>query len=274
MHLKGGLHIHTTCSDGELSIEEVIRVYSGLGFDFIALTDHDFLLQPDCYKSITKINTDLIIFNEIKDKCPDLEKIIEVSENPADGHISFADLLAEEDDTPVESDADPEDIAFIFYTSGTTGNPKGEEIKVFVVAEDDSLTEEEVIEYCKEHLAGFKVPKFVELLEEDFPGSPIGKVLKKTLREWGLKGGPKSKGTEVTVADIFGTMESRVIPEGVAGITANYGYIITGTDGGEFTVCVDDGTVQVKEGIHDPNVTTTCSAKDWGSPSLWASSTA
>ena len=66
MHLKGGLHIHTTCSDGELSIEEVIRVYSGLGFDFIALTDHDFLLQPDCYKSITKINTNLIIFKGVE----------------------------------------------------------------------------------------------------------------------------------------------------------------------------------------------------------------
>ena len=58
-------------------------------------------------------------------------------------------------------------------------------------------------------------------------------------------------------------MESRVIPEGVAGIKANYGYIITGTGGGEYTVCVADGKVQVKEGIHSPNVTTTCSAKDW-----------
>jgi hypothetical protein len=66
MHLKGGLHIHTTCSDGELSLEEVIRVYSGLGFDFIALTDHDYLLRPDCYKSITEINTDLIIFTGVE----------------------------------------------------------------------------------------------------------------------------------------------------------------------------------------------------------------
>jgi len=148
-------------------------------------------------------------------------------------------------------------------TVGVPDKTMGEEVKVFVVAEDDSLTEEEVIEYCKEKLAGFKVPKYVELLEEDFPRSPIGKVLKKTLREWGVNGTPKQKGPEVSVADIFGTMESRVIPEGVAGITANYGYIITGTGGGEYTVCVDDGKVEVKEGLHDPNVTTTCSAKDW-----------
>jgi PHP domain-containing protein len=66
MHLKGGLHIHSTCSDGELTLEEVIHVYSDLGFDFIALTDHDFLLQPDCYNLIEKINTDLIIFKGVE----------------------------------------------------------------------------------------------------------------------------------------------------------------------------------------------------------------
>jgi len=58
-------------------------------------------------------------------------------------------------------------------------------------------------------------------------------------------------------------MESRVNPDGVKGITANYGYKITGTGGGDFTVCVTDGKVEVKPGIIDPNVTTTCSAKDW-----------
>ncbi len=148
-------------------------------------------------------------------------------------------------------------------TIGVPDKTMGEEIKVFVIAEDDSLTEEEVTEFCKENLAGFKVPKYVEIIEDDFPRSPIGKVLKKKLRDWGLKGAPKSKGPEVTVTDIFGTMESRVNPKGVAGITANYGYVITGTGGGEWTVSVDDGKVKVKEGLHDPNVTTTIAARDW-----------
>jgi hypothetical protein len=66
MHLKGGLHTHTTCSDGELSIEEVVRVYSGLGFDFIALTDHDYLMRPDCYERIQYLQTDLIIFTGVE----------------------------------------------------------------------------------------------------------------------------------------------------------------------------------------------------------------
>jgi hypothetical protein len=62
MHLKGGLHIHTTCSDGELTIREVVKVYERLGFDFIALTDHDFLMRPNCYADLAGIKTDLIIF--------------------------------------------------------------------------------------------------------------------------------------------------------------------------------------------------------------------
>jgi long-chain acyl-CoA synthetase len=149
-------------------------------------------------------------------------------------------------------------------TVGVPDKTMGEQVKAFVVAEDDTLTEEEVIEFCKKNLASFKVPKFVEILDEDFPRSPIGKVLKKTLRVWAVEGTPKAdKGPEVTVADIFGTMEKRAIPENLKGIKANYGYKITGTGGGEYTVCVDDGTVKIVEGIKDPNVTTTVAAKDW-----------
>ncbi len=66
MHIKGGLHIHTTCSDGELTIPEVIRIYSQLGFDFIALTDHDYLMRPGCYKVVEDIRTDLIIFKGVE----------------------------------------------------------------------------------------------------------------------------------------------------------------------------------------------------------------
>ena len=149
-------------------------------------------------------------------------------------------------------------------TVGVSDDLMGEEIKVFVIPLDDSLTKEEVLEYCTEKLAKFKVPKYVEILEEDLPRSPIGKVLKKELRNWGIQPRAKaSQGPEIKVADIFGSMESRVNPDGVKGVTANYGYIITGTGGGEWTVSVNDGKVAVLEGIHRPDVTTTTSARDW-----------
>ncbi len=66
MHLKGALHTHTTCSDGELSIEETIDVHAEMGFDFIALTDHDYLLRPGCYDSVAKLKTSLIVFTGVE----------------------------------------------------------------------------------------------------------------------------------------------------------------------------------------------------------------
>ena len=38
--LKGGLHCHTTRSDGRGTPEEVIRLHAAKGYDFLALTDH------------------------------------------------------------------------------------------------------------------------------------------------------------------------------------------------------------------------------------------
>ncbi|MBU0991351.1 MAG: hypothetical protein KJ737_02560 [Proteobacteria bacterium] len=66
MHLKGALHVHTTCSDGNLSIAETLRIYEGLGFDFVALTDHDYLLRPGCYDAVNDIKTDMIIFKGVE----------------------------------------------------------------------------------------------------------------------------------------------------------------------------------------------------------------
>ena len=40
--LKGGLHCHTTRSDGAGTPEEVIRLHKANGYDFLALTDHRF----------------------------------------------------------------------------------------------------------------------------------------------------------------------------------------------------------------------------------------
>jgi len=40
--LKGGLHCHTTRSDGAVAPDEVIRLHYENGYDFLALTDHRF----------------------------------------------------------------------------------------------------------------------------------------------------------------------------------------------------------------------------------------
>ena len=60
---------------------------------------------------------------------------------------------------------------------------RGEAVKAFVVLRPGlSATEEEVIAFCRERLAPFKVPKHVEFAK-DLPKSLIGKVLRRELRE-------------------------------------------------------------------------------------------
>ena len=64
---------------------------------------------------------------------------------------------------------------------GIPSEKSGEVVKIFVVKKDPSLTEEELIAYCKENLTGYKIPKEVEF-RDDLPKTPIGKILRRLLR--------------------------------------------------------------------------------------------
>ncbi len=60
---------------------------------------------------------------------------------------------------------------------------KGEAVKAFIVLKKgEVLTKEEVIAFCEERLAHYKVPKEVEFVDE-LPKSMIGKVLRRELKE-------------------------------------------------------------------------------------------
>lgn len=60
---------------------------------------------------------------------------------------------------------------------------RGETVKAFIVPrEGESLTEKEVVAYCKEKLAAYKVPKQIEFVK-DLPKSAVGKILRRELRE-------------------------------------------------------------------------------------------
>jgi long-chain acyl-CoA synthetase len=60
---------------------------------------------------------------------------------------------------------------------------RGETVKAFVVLKSGAAAmEEEIIAFCKERLAPFKVPKVVEFTK-DLPKSLVGKVLRRELRE-------------------------------------------------------------------------------------------
>ena len=59
----------------------------------------------------------------------------------------------------------------------------GESVKAVVVCKPgEQLSEQEVIDYCKSHLASYKKPRSVDFVES-LPHSALGKVLKRVLRE-------------------------------------------------------------------------------------------
>ena len=58
----------------------------------------------------------------------------------------------------------------------------GEVVKIYVVKRDPSVTKEEIITHCRQHLTGYKIPKLVEF-KEDLPKTNVGKILRRELRE-------------------------------------------------------------------------------------------
>jgi long-chain acyl-CoA synthetase len=57
-----------------------------------------------------------------------------------------------------------------------------EAVKLFIVKKDQSLTVEEIIEFCRKELTSYKIPRAVEFRTE-LPKSNVGKILRKDLRE-------------------------------------------------------------------------------------------
>jgi hypothetical protein len=66
MLLKGCLHIHTTSSDGKLTPQEAADAYESRGYDFIAFTDHDYLLKPNYREVLNEVKSDMIIFHGVE----------------------------------------------------------------------------------------------------------------------------------------------------------------------------------------------------------------
>jgi long-chain acyl-CoA synthetase len=65
---------------------------------------------------------------------------------------------------------------------GVPNDASGEMVKLFVVKKDQSLTEQDVIAYCRERLTGYKVPKVIEF-RDDLPKSNVGKILRRMLKD-------------------------------------------------------------------------------------------
>lgn len=86
----------------------------------------------------------------------------------------------------------PRDIDEVLYkhpkvnevcTIGIHDEKQGESVKVFVsLREDQAMNADDVIGYCREHLAPYKVPRHVEFVDA-IPRTPVGKPDRKVLKE-------------------------------------------------------------------------------------------
>lgn len=65
---------------------------------------------------------------------------------------------------------------------GMPDEKSGEIVKLFVVRSDSAVTEEDIINFCRENLAGYKVPKQIEFRDE-LPKTNVGKILRRALRD-------------------------------------------------------------------------------------------
>jgi long-chain acyl-CoA synthetase len=76
---------------------------------------------------------------------------------------------------------------------GERDERSGEIVKIVVVKKDQSLTEEALLEHCRQHLTGYKMPKIVEFRSEPLPKTNLGKILRRQLRQAPAQAGVGSR---------------------------------------------------------------------------------
>src|SRR2546422_6007419 len=55
--LRGNLHAHTTYSDGVKTPQDLIAEYEALGYDFLAITDHEDLIGSSYWRALPRLPT-------------------------------------------------------------------------------------------------------------------------------------------------------------------------------------------------------------------------
>lgn len=65
---------------------------------------------------------------------------------------------------------------------GVPNEKSGESVKLFVVKSDPAVTENDVMNFCRDNLTGYKVPRQI-VFRDDLPKTNVGKILRRALRD-------------------------------------------------------------------------------------------
>ncbi|WP_374590074.1 AMP-binding protein [Aquabacterium sp.] len=66
---------------------------------------------------------------------------------------------------------------------GVPDAKSGEAVKAIIVPRDPKLTKEAILEHCRANLTGYKMPRHIEFRTTELPKSPVGKILRRELRD-------------------------------------------------------------------------------------------
>ena len=64
---------------------------------------------------------------------------------------------------------------------GIPDDKSGEAVKLFVVKNDSTISEDDLLSYCRDNFTAYKRPKDIEFRDE-LPKSNVGKILRRELR--------------------------------------------------------------------------------------------
>lgn len=72
--LRGNLHAHTTYSDGVRNPAQLIAEYEALGYDFLAITDHEDRIGGSYWRALPKLRSSLLLFHGVELNWPSFDQ--------------------------------------------------------------------------------------------------------------------------------------------------------------------------------------------------------
>jgi predicted metal-dependent phosphoesterase TrpH len=74
--LRGNLHAHTTFSDGVRRPDQLIDAYEALGYDFLAITDHENWIDDGYWRALPRLASKLLLFQGVELNWPRFDQHI------------------------------------------------------------------------------------------------------------------------------------------------------------------------------------------------------